>query len=578
MSYYGNANPDLLELAPFARRVLEVGCGEGDLAAAYRSRNPQCHYVGVEIHAPAAAMAAGRLDQVLVGDIETMDDAAITGGEPFDLILMGDVLEHLRDTDAALARIARLLAPDGCFALCVPNIAHWSSLFHLMHGRWPTEDAGLFDRTHLRFFTLESITTALKKGGFNLIKQRPRKVLLDKQKAETWLPRLGDLAEQMGIDRQSFLDRSATLQYVLIARPAANPAPERTPMQIVTAAMAPRVMDVRTRLPAQQLRTIPEVNVRYQEKSVEIVPVPNGTAKIMVLQRPAVPDQDAWKRMALQALRAGWLIVTEYDDHPELVGQVLGWAPERSRWLQVAAAHAVQTTTEPLAAAFREHNPEVMVFPNAAFVLPPLRARPAGSEPKRVFYGALNRGTFGVALARALEPAIAAHPATIFEVVHDRAFFDALPTDRKNFRPTLDYDAYLEAIGACDIALLPLADDALNLFKSDLKYVESAARGAAVIASPAVYRDSVQDERTGLIAERLEDWAPALIRLLADDSLRERLSRAAWEDVRDNRMFAAQAGARIAWYRRLWEDRAQLHARLLARCPWLAEALAAPGA
>jgi hypothetical protein len=91
-----------------------------------------------------------------------------------------------------------------------------------------------------------------------------------------------------------------------------------------------------------------------------------------------------------------------------------------------------------------------------------------------------------------------------------------------------------------------------------------------VIASPAVYGESVVDGRTGLIAPELADWAPALVRLLDDETLRETLARHAWEDVRDHRMFAAQVGPRVDWYRRLWSDRARLHADLLARCPWLA--------
>jgi len=157
MTYFGNVNPDLLELVPLtARRVLELGCGEGAFAAAYRSRNPKAHYSAVELHGASAEQAATRVDRLLCGDFETMDDADVTGGTPFDLIVMGDVLEHMSDPDRVLTRLRDLLADDGHLAISVPNVAHWTALFHLINGHWPAQDSGLFDRTHLRFFTRES--------------------------------------------------------------------------------------------------------------------------------------------------------------------------------------------------------------------------------------------------------------------------------------------------------------------------------------------------------------------------------------------------------------------------------------
>jgi hypothetical protein len=506
------------------------------------------------------------MDRLLTGDIDVISDAEIMAGEKFDLILIGDLLSQLPDTDAVLAKARRLMTPEGILAFCVPNIGHWSSFFHLFHGGWPAEDAGLFDRAHLRFFTGASIRAALERNGFRPLKQRPRQALLDQARAEKWRPALADFAEQMGIDRRAFLEQSATLQHVLVAGLADAPAPR--PMHIVVAAMAPQVMDARARLPALHMRGAPDVNVTYHEKNVALPILPAGTAKILIVQRAAPHTRDRWKDLVGPAIKQGWLVVTEYDDHPELIGQVLNWAPERERWLQIEAAHAVQTSTEPLAAAFRERADEVKAFANAAFTLPPLAPRTEG--PMRVFHGALNRGDYSVAIAHALAPAIESHPDISFEVLHDQRFFEALPTDRKTFQPVLGYDAYLNMIGQCDIALLPLAGDPLELYKSDIKYVEAASRGAAMIASPAIYRETIEDSRTGLIVETPEGWGHALRRLLEDKPLREAMVRSAWEDVRDRRMFSAQLPARLKWYRELWDRREALQEALLARCPWIA--------
>lgn len=561
-------NADLLQLAPYRHRVLEIGCGEGRFAAAYKARAPLCHYVGQEADPEAAAVAATHVDRLIPTDFETTDEAEIRDGEAYDLILIDDVLGHMRDSDAILAKVKRLLAPEGHLAISVPNIAHWSSLSLLMGGGWPVEQAGLFDHADLRFFTTETIGMALKSSGFQPIKHRALRPALDKERAERWLPALADLADRMGIDRRAFLDRSQTSRNVIVARPADSGAIR--PIHISYAAMAPRFMDVRARMPAEHLRSIPEANVTYREKNVNLPDVPAGTAKIFVIQRPGAPDNASWERAVGAALRQGWLVVTEYDDHPELVGKVLNWAPERHRWTHIKGAHAVQTSTDKLAAVFRDHNPNVMAFPNTAFAVAPRSERAPG--PLRIFYGALNRGEFGAGVARSLGPVLKAHPDAVFDIVFDKAFFDALPTYRKSFYPGLDYQSYLDRIGQCDVALLPLAGDPFELFKSDLKFVECASMRTAVIASSAVYSDSIEDGVTGLIAAGTDDWAPALERLLGDEALRASLVDNAYDYVCRERMFANQIDRRLNWYRGLWAQRDKLHAELLDRCPWLGSA------
>ena len=70
-SYYRNVNPDLLDRIPLnAQTVVEVGCGSGALGRAFKLRNPQVHYIGVEAKPEPAADASGVLDQIVVGNAE----------------------------------------------------------------------------------------------------------------------------------------------------------------------------------------------------------------------------------------------------------------------------------------------------------------------------------------------------------------------------------------------------------------------------------------------------------------------------------------------------------------------------
>jgi hypothetical protein len=111
--------------------------------------------------------------------------------------------------------------------------------------------------------------------------------------------------------------------------------------------------------------------------------------------------------------------------------------------------------------------------------------------------------------------------------------------------------------------------------KSDAKFLDAARAGVLTIASPVIYERTIRHGETGLIARRLEDWAPLLMRALAEPEWRRGMARAAWSYVRHERMFASQVAQRRDWYRELWSRRAALNAAVFARTPGLAEAVAA---
>jgi SAM-dependent methyltransferase len=120
---------------------------------------------------PAVAEeAAVHLDQVVCGDIETMelswDDAS------FDVVICGDVLEHLADPWRALRRLSALLAPDGVVIASIPNIQNYRVIRGLLRGRWDYRERGLLDFGHLRFFTWRSIVQLFDQAGLEIIEAR----------------------------------------------------------------------------------------------------------------------------------------------------------------------------------------------------------------------------------------------------------------------------------------------------------------------------------------------------------------------------------------------------------------------
>lgn len=158
------AHAKLLDAVGTGKRVLELGCSSGYLAKPLRERGNTI--VGVELDAEAAREAEQWCERVIVGDLET----APLPLEPasFDVLLCGDVIEHLRDPVAVLARLRPLLKPGGRLVLSTPNIANWAMRLSLLAGRWRYTDRGFLDHTHVHFFTRATLVEAVQDAGYRV--------------------------------------------------------------------------------------------------------------------------------------------------------------------------------------------------------------------------------------------------------------------------------------------------------------------------------------------------------------------------------------------------------------------------
>lgn len=553
-SYYTNVNPDLLASVPLgARHVLEVGCGEGNFGRAYRARNPGARYVGVELCAEAARQAAAHLDHVLLDDIEEPGalgrlDAQCTGG-PFDVLVLGDVLEHLRDPARVLAELRGRVAPGGACVACVPNVAHWSVVQQQLRGRWDYTDAGLLDRTHLRFFTLDTLVALFQQAGWTVLDARAR--VLWQEQTEAALRVFAPLAGTLGLDPQKLRRDLSAYQWLIRAVNGPVPAPLR--VAALGLKKLAGVNEARMDHPLGALATRPGVQAIWGAGSIAVPP--DWLAGVFVLHRQFLnrPEQDAY----LEALiRRGWVIVSDMDDDPH------HWRPfVDNDFYAYRAVHAVSVSTEPLAQMTRQWNPHVRVFPNAIFELPDA-ARAAGPR-RRLFFGALNRGADWAAVAEGVLAAAGELGDTVqFVVVHDQAVFDALPTTvAKEFHPTLTHTQYMRVLASCDIALLPLADTPFNRLKSDLKFIECCAAGAVPICSPVVYAEAPPHRAIGLFATTPQQWRQALVDLCRDGGELARRRALGLEYVRRERMHSQQVEAREVWYRALLAQREMLEAQ-----------------
>ncbi len=174
--YSAGIRTDLIELMDKENkpcRILEVGCGCGTTLLRIRYMNPQAEIYGVEL-CQGSAKIAEKLMPVLAENIETME--LKFPENYFDYIIFGDVLEHLQNPWQVLEKMKCYLKDDGYFLASIPNIAHYSILHDLLNGRWQYQEAGILDKTHLRFFTWQTIIDMFQGAGYKIVDKRFKRI------------------------------------------------------------------------------------------------------------------------------------------------------------------------------------------------------------------------------------------------------------------------------------------------------------------------------------------------------------------------------------------------------------------
>lgn len=187
-SYFAGARHDFIARLPKnpEARVLEIGCGSGATGRAIRAAGVARHIAGVELYPAAAAQARAVMDEVVVGDVETMELPFAEAS--FDALILSEVLEHLEDPWSVVHRAAALVRPGGLVLASSPNVAHWRIVAALAVGRFELTDSGPMDRTHKRWFTPSSFRRLFERAGFEVLSVGPVTPFATRTR---WLGRLG---------------------------------------------------------------------------------------------------------------------------------------------------------------------------------------------------------------------------------------------------------------------------------------------------------------------------------------------------------------------------------------------------
>ncbi|MBU0980903.1 MAG: class I SAM-dependent methyltransferase, partial [Nanoarchaeota archaeon] len=160
---YSSHSRILNMIRPSDKVILDVGCASGYLA----KELGKSHMVyGIETDKADAEKAKKHCNHVIVGDVESLK---FPYNQSFDVMVFGDVLEHLKDPVKTLQSFKPYLKDKGRIICSTSNIGNWYARLNMLLGRFPQQDRGLFDRTHLHFWTRKTFRDVFQQAGFRII-------------------------------------------------------------------------------------------------------------------------------------------------------------------------------------------------------------------------------------------------------------------------------------------------------------------------------------------------------------------------------------------------------------------------
>jgi SAM-dependent methyltransferase len=186
-SYFSSTRDDYVDELPHnpSAVLLDIGCGEGATGALAVEREKCGTAYGIELMPSAASIASSQLDEVVVGDAEQV--SLPWKQSSIDIVILSEVLEHLRDPWSVLRRVRHLLRPGALVFASSPNVAHHRIIRALVQGRWDLAQWGPMDHSHLRWFTPRSYGEMFEDCGYVVDSVGPLGTLGPRSRIIDWL-------------------------------------------------------------------------------------------------------------------------------------------------------------------------------------------------------------------------------------------------------------------------------------------------------------------------------------------------------------------------------------------------------
>lgn len=188
-----------------AQKVLDIGCGSGDLGQIFKNQNKIVW--GIEVSERLANIAKSKLDNVLVGRAEIL--LSQLPDDFFDFVIITDVIENMYDPEKFLTNLKAKLVDNCEIIISVHNFSTWNVIKKLLTGTLEYEESGVFNKKHIRFFTYDSLSSL-----FNRIELTPLQNFRIKNETEEIPGHILTAVESLGIDIENLKLELSTSQFI----------------------------------------------------------------------------------------------------------------------------------------------------------------------------------------------------------------------------------------------------------------------------------------------------------------------------------------------------------------------------
>lgn len=518
-------------------KILEVGCSSGYFGAALTEYGHEVW--GVEPYALAADAARSVLKNVYVGSVE--DFFKDISSVKFDVIVFGDVLEHLVDPLQILQQCKLFLNDGGIIVASVPNIAHITIRAMLLEGRWDYAERGILDQTHLRFFTRNSLIDLFSNA--NYIVKSVDAVQLPAEIVDRLCELNLNSASIATAKRFATDHRINDFQYVLVAEPgkvgelcdlqnASLKTESRLKVLCLLHDTSSSIVDVRLRTPlgywAQKTGSVVRI-VNILEHSLEDL----RWGDICIFQRNS---SDLVVNLARRLQKAGKKIIFEIDDllldlPPFLAHHADSIEPARPFMVELLkTADALSVSTDQLADQLGTYSDKVFVTPNYSEPTAEVAQHydVSSSEVKLVI--ASSDKVLVDMLVEPLKAIQKEYACQIIGVGPPGHFLSAAGLSVRQFEimSHSDFKLFLASLDN-SVGVIPLDDSLFSSCKSAVKYFDYSMAGLPTICSNVLpYRSVVKDRENGFLVDNTFDaWTQAIACLVKNSQVRQSISREA---------------------------------------------------
>ncbi|WP_459748296.1 CDP-glycerol glycerophosphotransferase family protein [Pseudomonas sp. 3A(2025)] len=212
--------------------IIEVASHSTLLASKVKNAMPQVRYTCVTAARSVHDQAKGLCDRVELLQVNDLDRAFFAGHRDQQCWVLGEALSQVADPWAFLRNVKENLPRGGCVVLCMPNAQHWSLQVKLAAGAFGYQDEGLLHKSHLRWFTRETLLQLLGEAGFEIVQGQPHSSA--NPLSEIFLPLIGQIAKAAELDVEMAMADATPTHYIIRMVPKDESGVANVPRPVLT--------------------------------------------------------------------------------------------------------------------------------------------------------------------------------------------------------------------------------------------------------------------------------------------------------------------------------------------------------